>query len=208
MIKTKDLQYTYPSQEPLVFPDISCSKNQQLLISGPSGSGKTTFLHLLAGLRMPGAGEVIIQEKSLFTLNTSQRDQFRGRHIGLIFQKMHFVASLNVLENLLLQQYLAGVPQDKNRAENLLDRLGLLHRKHQNINKMSLGEQQRVSIARALINRPAVVLADEPTSSLDDLNCKKVMQLLEEMAANEQAALVVVTHDQRVKDLISYQIAL
>ena len=208
MIRTMDLQFTYQGQDPLVFPDIICNQNQQLLISGPSGSGKTTLLHLMAGLRMPHAGEVIIHGNSLFHLTTPKRDRFRGQHIGLIFQKMHFVASLDVMENLLLQQYLAGVPQDKKRAENLLDRLGLLHRKHQNIHKLSLGEQQRISIARALINKPAVVLADEPTSSLDDLNCKNVMLLLEEMATNEQAALVVVTHDQRLKDLIPYQLAL
>lgn len=208
MIQTRELQYTYPDQDPLIFPNIICRKNQQLLISGPSGSGKTTLLHLLAGLRVPHTGKVIIQGNSLFHLAAPKRDRFRGQHIGLIFQKMHFVASLDVMENLLLQQYLAGVTQNKKRAENLLDRLGLLHRKHQHIHKMSLGEQQRVSIARALINKPAVVLADEPTSSLDDLNCKRVMLLLEEMTSNEEAALIVVTHDQRLKDLIPYQLAL
>lgn len=208
MIEVERLRYVYPGAEPLQFPAFSCGKQEKMLITGPSGSGKTTFLHLLAGLRLPQKGEVRILEQSLSAMSSARRDRFRGQHIGLVFQQMHFVASLDVLENVVLQQYLAGLPQNKKRAETLLDRLGLLHKKHRQLRQLSLGEQQRVAIARALVNSPAVLLADEPTSSLDDANSQRVVSLLEEMTATENAALLVVTHDQRLKDLFPNQIAL
>lgn len=208
MIEVERLSYTYPAAEPLHFPAFSCGKQDKMLITGPSGSGKTTFLHLLAGLRLPHSGEVRIGGQSLSAMSSAKRDRFRGQHIGLVFQQMHFVASLDVLENIMLQQYLAGLPQNKKRAEAILERLGLLHKKHSPVRQLSLGEQQRVAIARALVNSPAVLLADEPTSSLDDANSQRVIGLLEEMAATEGAALLVVTHDQRLKDLFPNQIAL
>lgn len=208
MIRALNLQYKYPGRNSLVFPDISCKATQQLLITGPSGSGKTTLLHLLAGLRLPHSGEVFVQENSLSGMSSSKRDQFRGKYIGIVFQQMHFVGALNVLENITLQQYMAGQAENRKRAEELLDRLGLIDKKYQAIHRLSLGEQQRVALARALVNKPAVVLADEPTSSLDDANCLRVVKLLEELTASENAALVVVTHDQRLKELISNQVAL
>lgn len=208
MIETQQLCYQYPGERPLVFPDISCRQREKLLITGPSGSGKTTLLHLLAGLRLPKSGQVLVKGASMSEMKQAKRDKFRGRQIGIVFQQMHFVYSLNVLENIMLQQYLSGVAQDKSRALSLLDRLGLLHKKDQKIRKLSQGEQQRIAIARALVNKPAVVLADEPTSSLDDENSRRVAGLLEEMAARENAALLVVTHDQRLKDLFPKQLAL
>lgn len=208
MIEVEPLSYVYPGSDALYFPAFSCGKQEKLLITGPSGSGKTTLLHLLAGLRQPHSGEVRIGDQSLSSMSSARRDRFRGQHIGLVFQQMHFVQSLDVLENVMLQQYLAGLPQDSRRAKGLLDRLGLLHKKRRPIRHLSLGEQQRVAIARALVNSPAVMLADEPTSSLDDANSLRVTNLLEEMAAAEQAVLLVVTHDQRLKDLFPNQISL
>jgi ABC-type lipoprotein export system ATPase subunit len=208
MIEVEQLSYEYPGSEPLHFPAFSCRRQEQLLITGPSGSGKTTLLHLLAGLRLPHSGEVRIRQQSLSALSPARRDRFRGQHIGLVFQQMHFVQSLDVLENIMLQQYLAGLPQDSRRASHLLDRLNLLPKKRRQIRQLSLGEQQRVAIARALVNSPAVLLADEPTSSLDDANSLRVTGLLEEMASTEHAALLVVTHDRRLKELIPNQIAL
>lgn len=209
MIETHQLQYIYEEgQQVLQFPDIRCNSREQLLITGPSGSGKTTLLHLLAGLRIPQKGEVKIKGHSFSQMSSTARDRFRGRQIGIVFQQMHFVQSLNVLENVMLPQYTAGLQQDKGRAEYLLDQLGLLSKKNKNIRHLSQGEQQRVAIARALVNKPALLLADEPTSSLDDGNSRRVIRLLEEMAAREEAALLVVTHDQRLKDVFSKQITL
>lgn len=208
MIEASDLAYQYPGNAPLLFPDLQCAAGEKLLITGPSGSGKTTLLHLLAGLRLPQKGEVRINGKAFAGMKGSAVDRFRGRHIGLVFQQMHFVQALDVLENVMLQQYLAGMPQDKASGERLLDRLGLLGKKHRAIRQLSQGEQQRVAIARAMVNSPAVLLADEPTSSLDDANSLRVIRLLEEMAATAQAALLVVTHDQRLKDHFPRQISL
>jgi ABC-type lipoprotein export system ATPase subunit len=208
MIEAANLQYQYPDSTLLRFPDLKCGAREKILITGPSGSGKTTLLHLLAGLRMPQKGEVLVEGQSFAGMKGSAVDRFRGQHIGLVFQQMHFVHALDVLENIMLQQHLAGLPQEKARAEQLLDRLGLLDKKHKPIRKLSLGEQQRVAIARALINNPVVLLADEPTSSLDDANSLRVISLLEELAATANAALIVVTHDQRLKDHFPKQVSL
>lgn len=208
MIQALQLQYQYPGASPIRFPEIVCRQKQQLLITGPSGSGKTTLLHLLAGLRLPQSGQVLVQDKNLSQMPAGKRDRFRGKMIGLVFQQMHFVQALTVLENIILQQYMAGQSQDKGRATALLDRLGLAAKKDQKINRLSMGEQQRVAIARAVVNKPAVLLADEPTSSLDDANCEQVFNLLQELSKAENAALVVVTHDHRLKDLMPNQLSL
>ncbi len=208
MIEASDLAYQYPDSTLLRFPDLKCGAKEKLLITGPSGSGKTTLLHLLAGLRLPQKGAVLVKGHSFASMKGASLDRFRGQHIGLVFQQMHFVHALDVLENIMLQQYLAGLPQEKAKAERLLDRLGLLDKKHKAIRKLSLGEQQRVAIARAMVNSPAVLLADEPTSSLDDANSLRVISLLEELAVTANAALVVVTHDQRLKDQFPKQVSL
>ena len=208
MIEALHLAYQYSGSALLHFPALQCAAREKLLITGPSGSGKTTLLHLLAGLRLPQKGEVRIKGQSFAGMKGSAVDRFRGQHIGLVFQQMHFVHALDVLENIMLQQYLAGLPQEKKKAELLLDKLGLLQKKHKFIRQLSQGEQQRVAIARAMVNSPAVLLADEPTSSLDDANSQRVIHLLEELAVTANAALVVVTHDQRLKDQFPKQISL
>ena len=127
-------------------------------------------------------------------------DRFRGRHIGLVFQRPHFVQALSVQENLALVQYLAGKPQDKKRIKEVLDNLGIGHKLGEKPHRLSQGEQQRAAIALAVINSPQLILADEPTSSLDNKNCAKVAQLLKEQASATGAQLIIITHDQRLKD--------
>lgn len=208
MLQTIDLQYAYTGGQILRFPNIQLRKGEHWLLLGPSGSGKTTCLHLLGGLLSPQSGSVRIGDTPLEILSSRALDQFRGTNIGIIFQKAHFISALTVQENLLLAQQLAGKQPDKARISDLLDRLGLGHKLKAKPAALSAGEQQRVAIARALINRPMLILADEPTSALDDGNAQEVANLLEEQAAEVQATLLIVTHDNRLKNRFPQQIAL
>ncbi len=208
MLQTQSLEYSYDGQEFLKFPDIACQKGEQWLLLGKSGSGKTTLLHLLGGLRKPQRGQVVVDGTALDSLSGAGLDQFRGKHIGIVFQQPHFVRSLSVLENMQLAQYLAGEPTSKDRISQLLDRLNIGHKLDDRPDQLSQGEQQRLAIARALVNRPTVILADEPTSALDDENCEEVVQLLERQAQEEQATLMIVTHDGRLKERFEHQILL
>lgn len=208
MLQTNQLQFSYTGAQTMTFPDFTCKKGEQWLLLGQSGSGKTTLLHLLGGLLSPTKGEVKVGETSLKSMSTAALDKFRGKHIGIIFQKAHFVRSLTVQENLILAQQLAGVTIDKTRISDLLNRLNVGHKLHAMTNELSQGEQQRVAIARAIVNQPDVILADEPTSALDDENCEEVIQLLEEQAAAVGATLLVVTHDGRLKERFEKQIVI
>lgn len=208
MIATFNITYTYPGQPAMHFPDVQCGAGEHALILGPSGTGKTTLLHLLGGLLSPVSGEIRIGETAVHQLRGHALDAFRGRHIGIIFQKPHFIRSLNALENLLLTQSLSGVKADKPSALSLLQRLGIGHKANARTYNMSIGEQQRLAIARALVNHPDIILADEPSSALDDDNCHTMIQLLMQVAGEEQANLLVVTHDNRIKDMIERKIYL
>ena len=208
MLSTKDLKFSYDGTQTLSFQNIQCNTGEKWLLLGQSGSGKTTLLHLLGGLLSPTSGEVAVADTKLSTLSASKLDKFRGQKIGIIFQKSHFVRSLTVNENLRLAQQLSGIKPSAERIKALLDRLNIGHKLHAKPDQLSQGEQQRLAIARALINQPAIILADEPTSALDDLNCEEVIQLLEEEAAQAGATLLVVTHDGRLKERFENQIHL
>lgn len=208
MISTKDIHFSYGKDAEFRFPDITTSKGESLLITGGSGKGKTTLLHLLGGLQRPESGEIIIEDTNIATLSEKKLDHFRGKNIGLILQQSYFVASLNVLENVVLASWLATGLQATNKAKALLEQLDLKDHLHKQPSQLSIGQQQRVSIARALINEPKLLLADEPTSSLDDDNAFKVADMLSQLAKQYGTALVIVTHDQRLKDRFPNQISL
>ncbi len=208
MLTSTQLAFSYPDQKTIYFPDVHCRRGEQWLLLGQSGSGKTTLLHLLGGLRTAQQGSIKIEDTDLSQLRGSALDRFRGQHIGIVFQQAHFVKSLNVLENLMLAQQLAGLSPSKARVETLLERLHLGHKLKASTYNLSQGEQQRVAIARALVNKPGLILADEPTSALDDQNCEEVVQLLEDQARQENAALLIVTHDGRLKERFERQIVL
>lgn len=208
MIKTTQIDYKYPDGASFTFPEVHCAQEEILLIIGNSGVGKSTLLHLLCGLMKPNQGDIYIGDTNIAQLNGSQLDKFRGKNIGIVFQKNHFIESLDCMENLLLAQELAGLNRDKSKCENLLNRLNIGQHKNSKIKNLSEGEKQRLSIARALINDPKVIFADEPTASLDDNNCETVLQLLKEQATQAQAALIIVTHDSRLKNHIDNQINL
>lgn len=208
MITSKNLHFSYSSQKQFSFPDISCRDKEALLILGQSGRGKTTFLHLLALLLQPDSGNIHIAGKELSSLSSAERTHIRAKNLGIIYQRAHFVSALSVLDNILLSSYLAGSKQDKEKAGYLAEQLGFADHLHKKTTQLSQGEQQRVSIARALMNNPNVILADEPTSSLDDNNCQKVIELLKKQSFSIGASLVVVTHDQRLKDEFPNQVFL
>ncbi|MBK9106242.1 MAG: ATP-binding cassette domain-containing protein [Saprospiraceae bacterium] len=208
MIRTSSLTFAYPGQPPVSFPDVSCEKNEHALILGPSGTGKTTLLHLLGGILSPASGQIMIGDTPLHSLRGQKLDSFRGQHIGIIFQKPHFIRSLTALENLLLAQSLSGNKSEKSRALSLMERLAIGRNAYKKTTAMSIGEQQRLAIARALINNPAIILADEPSSALDDQNCRQMIDLLLEVATENKANLIVVTHDSRIKDSIDKKIYL
>ena len=200
IIQTSDLQYTFEKGPDLFFPSFQAEENSELLILGNSGTGKTTLLHMLAGLRKPMAGEVVVNGVKLNSLSGASLDRFRGKNIGVVFQTSHFVQSLSVMDNILLAPYFSNNKVSKADAEKMLDRLNILSKKNKKTSTLSVGEQQRVAIARALLNNPSLILADEPTSALDDENAKEVLNLLREQTHALKAALLIVTHDNRLKD--------
>jgi len=200
MLRTQSLFFAYNAQTEFRFPDIALDTGDNLLVLGESGIGKTTLLHLMAGLLSPNSGKVELNGTVLHELPVAQLDRFRGEHIGLVYQRPHFIAALTLEENLALVQYLAGKPQDKKRIREVLDSLGIAHKLREKSHSLSQGEQQRAAIALAVINRPQLILADEPTASLDNKNCAKVAALFQEQASATGAQLIIITHDERLKD--------
>jgi putative ABC transport system ATP-binding protein len=172
-------------------------------VLGPSGSGKTTLLHILAGILTPTGGSVRVAEQELGALKPAELDRFRGRRIGLVLQRLHLIGSLSVVGNLLLAQFLAGLPQDQARVRETLERLGLGDKGEAHPHELSFGQAQRVAVARAIVNRPQLLLADEPTSNLDDARCLQALELLQGEARACNATLVIATHDQRIRSRVA-----
>ena len=207
MVETRNLSYSHPGHE-MRFPDFRVASGETLLITGNSGAGKTTLLHLLGGLLEPQSGSVEIGGTDLGALTGRQRDRFRGNAIGIVLQEQHFISSLSVLENLTAAGWFATGKKMESRAKSLLAELGLENQSYKKPNQLSVGQQQRVSIARALISEPKLILADEPTSGLDDANALSVAKMLSHIAQAHRSALVIVTHDQRLKEIFTKSIAL
>ncbi len=193
------ITYRYPGGETLQFADLNVPAGQHTLILGNSGSGKTTLLHILSGLLKPQAGSVRIDGQELYDLSSRKLDTYRGQRIGLIFQEAHLVKSLTVMENLQIAQSFAGARVDHNRIKAVLTLLELDHKAHSYPSKLSRGQMQRAAIARAVVNHPAILVADEPTASLDDRNTERVLDLLLTQATQQGATLIIATHDKRVK---------
>lgn len=199
MLELQDLAVDYPDRPPLVFADRVLAAGAQALLLGPSGSGKSTLLHLIAGLQRPTRGELRVDGAPISLWSESARDRFRGQRIGIVFQRLHLIPSLNLQQNLLMAQTCAGLPTNRGRISELLEALGLAALAAARPHQLSGGQQQRAALARALVNRPALLLADEPTASLDDDSAAAVLDLLIDEAARAGAALLVATHDARAK---------
>jgi ABC-type lipoprotein export system ATPase subunit len=208
MISIEKLSFGYSDRKILSIDKMEIRDKQHLMILGKSGSGKTTLLHILGGLLNPMQGKVMIGETDLYQLSETKRDKYRGQHIGLVFQRAHLISALSVEDNLLLAQYFSGTKQDKARIAEVLKSLNLGEKSQSKVKALSQGEQQRVTIARALLNHPKLLLADEPTASLDDDNALAVVTLLKQQAEMNNASLIIATHDQRVKNEFDVQLNL
>ena len=199
MLNIKNLTLGYNGAAILTFPGLQLAGGEQCLLTGPSGSGKTTLLYAIAGLIPVMSGEIHISGTDITKLSESARDHFRGQRIGMIFQTLHLVKSLSVIENLMLASYAANVLQNRSHAHDVLSQLGIYDKRDALPSQLSQGQAQRVAIARAVLHRPELLLADEPTSSLDDQSCEAVITLIRQVAKDAGAALVISTHDSRVK---------
>ena len=203
MITLKSLSHSYKGGQTIEFKDWHIKTNERWLLLGNSGSGKTTLLHLMTGILQPSAGEVNINGTSIYSLSSKSLDQFRGQNIGIVFQRPHLIGSLSILENLIIVQRFANLAKDMARIKEVLASLDILDKQNAYPAQLSQGQLQRVSIARAVLNKPALLIADEPTSSLDDKNAFAVLDLLLTQSELNQTTLVVATHDKRIKSPFS-----
>jgi lipoprotein-releasing system ATP-binding protein len=178
--------------------DLEVRRGEALAVTGPSGSGKSTLLHLIGALDAPDEGEVLIEGRALAKLGPRELARVRNRGIGFIFQLHHLLPHLGVLENVLVPAMVAGDRGAGERAARLLERVGLGHRLSHRPGQLSGGECQRAAVVRALINRPALLLADEPTGSLDPRGAQRLIELLAELNREEGTTLVVVTHSREL----------
>ncbi|MBM6918722.1 ABC transporter ATP-binding protein [Intestinimonas butyriciproducens] len=202
ILRVEHLSKVYGKGETRVraLDDVSFSvkKGEFVAIIGPSGSGKSTLLHILGGVDRPSGGKVYVENTHIYQLNESKLAVFRRRQIGLIYQFYNLIPVLNVEENLTLPLLLDGHKVDEKRLSELVQSLGLQNRLRHLPNQLSGGQQQRVSIGRALINNPAIVLADEPTGNLDSKNSAEIIGLLKMFHKEYQQTLIVITHDERI----------
>ncbi len=192
----------------LQVPRFAGNQGEEHLVIGLSGSGKSTLLHAMAGLLKPTEGTVNIAGQDLARLSVNELDRFRGRTIGIVFQQMHLVPTLTVRDNLLLAQYMAGLRHRPGRVAEVLGSLDVEDKQDAYPSQLSYGQMQRIGIARAVMNEPQLILADEPTASLDDLRSQKVLELLTHQAEVHGATLVIASHDQRVKRRFEKQLVL
>ncbi len=199
VLEISNLAFSYGDQPLLDIEKFEILAKERVAVLGPSGCGKTTFMHLITGLLRPQAGVIRIGGTDITSLSEAEIDHIRGENIGIVFQRLHLVPSITVIENLLLAQRLARCPIDRDHALSLLDRLGIGELADRKPQALSQGQAQRVAIARAVAHKPSLLVADEPTSALDDGNAADALSVLSDLTTSSGAALVVVTHDGRVR---------
>lgn len=202
MIQTTHLTYCYTGAPALTFPDVDVAQGTVLLLSGPSGCGKSTWLALVAALVAPTTGQIVVAGTALGALKNVAADAWRARAIGFLPQKLHLSAALSVYDNLAMAQWAGGQPEDAARIHAALQALGVNDLARRKPGQLSGGQAQRVALARAVLLRPRVILADEPTASLDDEAAADAVRLLLQTAQGLGATLVIATHDARVAALI------
>lgn len=202
-LRLKDVRKTFVDQDgsrlPILgIPEFALQTGEQVALVGESGGGKTTLLNVISGITTPDSGQVIIGNTDLTKLSEPARDRFRALKIGFIFQTFNLLPAFTALENVLLGMSFSGQRSDSQRAKDLLARVGLSHRLKHRPATLSVGEQQRVAVARSLVNRPALLLADEPTASVDAKHQTTVLELIRDTCREHNCALLLVTHSTDV----------
>ncbi|MFK7844802.1 MAG: ABC transporter ATP-binding protein [Rhodothermales bacterium] len=208
IFELQEIAHRYDDAAVISLPHLAAKRGEHTLVLGMSGSGKSTLLHIMAGVLRPSQGTVHVLNRDLYSLKGHQLDRFRGAHIGIVFQQMHLLPALTVEENVRLALYLSGKSLSTKRLRDVLAGLDLFDKAKVYPHQLSEGQKQRACIARAVINEPALILADEPTASLDDVRCAQVLKLLISQAETYGATLVIATHDQRIKPYFSNHLSL
>ncbi|MEZ0391861.1 MAG: ABC transporter ATP-binding protein [Pseudobdellovibrionaceae bacterium] len=217
MIELQGVEFQYPRAhlKTLEISKLKIEKGERVFLFGPSGSGKSTLLEILAGVLVPQKGSVRILNQKLETLNSAQRDQFRSGHLGYIFQSFNLIPYLSVEENILLPLSFSPLRRERlqgkspvSEVEHLCHRLGILNLRQRKVTELSVGQQQRVAVARALLGNPEIILADEPTSSLDHDHREKFIQLLFQICEEKNTTLLFVSHDRSLEKLFSRSLSL
>ena len=194
-----DIEFKVKSEVILKKKSLKIYSGKHLLIYGPSGSGKTTLVNIMTGLIKPSKGQIYYKNNDYEKLNIDQIDNLRLLNFGLIFQKLHLIGHLNVQQNISIAQSTPNF----DRINELMKSLDIFDKRNQKARDLSVGEAQRVAIARGVVNNPSIIFADEPTSALDDVNAQRVINLIFSQANQTKATLIVSTHDQRIKGLFS-----
>ena len=203
MIKIKHIHKSFGQLEVLKGIDLSIKKGEIVSIVGPSGAGKTTLLQIIGTLDKPSEGEVMINDTNISKLSNNKLSDFRNQHIGFVFQFHQLLPEFTALENIMIPAFIGGVSKSvaKQKAEELLEFMQLKDRAHHKPNELSGGEKQRVAVARALINNPEVILADEPSGSLDSKNKRELHQLFFDLRDKYGQTFVIVTHDEELASI-------
>lgn len=200
-LKNVDKSYREPNGRALpilAVPHFAVARGEQMVLTGPSGCGKTTLLHVIAGISRADAGEIRLEGVDIARLSEAARDRYRAAKLGYIFQTFNLLPGFSAFENVLLGMTFARGRRDTRRAKELLDRVGLSNRANHKPAALSVGEQQRVAVARALANRPVLILADEPTANVDQANQTQIIDLIRHTCRDENVALILVTHTPEV----------
>ncbi len=203
MLEATGIEKSYGSLKVLKGVDLSVKKGEVVAIVGASGAGKSTLLHMLGTLDSPDKGKISVRGQDVYSQNTKQLASFRNRHIGFVFQFHNLLPEFSALENVMIPGLLSGRNEGevKANAEKLLQELGLQERLHHNPSEMSGGEQQRAAVARALINSPDLILADEPSGNLDSKNAQELHQLFFKLREKMDQTFIIVTHNQEFANM-------
>ena len=203
MFICEDISFDIDGQKLFTNINLNLKPQKDLLITGPSGVGKTTLLSILCGLQKPTNGSIIYNDINLYNLAEDEIDNFRGKNLGIVFQNFNLINSFTVKQNLEIAANAIG-NKSSDQYFNLLDRIGLADKSHIKVANLSIGEKQRLAVARAFVGEPQWIFCDEPTSSLDDKNANIIANLIKEESSRCEASLVLITHDSRIQTLMNF----